>query len=143
MLVAAPCSTLPDVRRFYTEDPWRNPPDPLPHGAAYLWAPAALAWWEATVVPDPLKPIVDTSPAAHIAAIVSDRMRLGVSQPKSWVCIQALNPLAADAAVMAQPAHMAVRIGDSADLPPRLCPRVAGAVRPRGRRRPRAPRARR
>jgi hypothetical protein len=31
---------------------------------------------------EPLKPIVDTSPAAHIAAIVSARMRRGVSQPK-------------------------------------------------------------
>jgi hypothetical protein len=31
---------------------------------------------------EPLKPIVETSPAAHMAAIVSARMRRGVSQPK-------------------------------------------------------------
>ena len=34
---------------------------------------------------EPLKPIVETSPAAIIAVIVSARMRLGVSQPKWWV----------------------------------------------------------
>jgi hypothetical protein len=33
---------------------------------------------------EPLKPIVETSPAAHIAAIVSERIRRGVSQPKWW-----------------------------------------------------------
>ncbi len=94
-------------------------------------------------MPDPLKPIVETNPAAHIAAMVSERMRRGVSQRKLWVCIQALKPLAADAAVMAQPAHMAVRIGDSADRPLRPGPPGAGAVRRRGRRRRPVPRVRR
>jgi hypothetical protein len=31
---------------------------------------------------EPLKPTVETNPAAHIAAIVSARSRRGVSQPK-------------------------------------------------------------
>jgi hypothetical protein len=55
---------------------------------------------------EPLKPIVETRPAAHIAAIVSARMRLGVSHSKWWVCSQVLKPLAAEAAAIAQPAHM-------------------------------------
>jgi hypothetical protein len=55
---------------------------------------------------EPEKPIVETTPAAHIAAIVSRRIRRGVSQGMSWVCIQVLNPLAADAAAIAHPAHM-------------------------------------
>jgi hypothetical protein len=38
------------------------------------------AWVVAGV--DPLKPTVETSPAAHIAPIVSARIRRGVSQPK-------------------------------------------------------------
>jgi hypothetical protein len=55
---------------------------------------------------DPLKPIVETSPAAHIAPIVRLRSRLGVSQVKLWACNQDLNPVAAEAAAIAQPAHM-------------------------------------
>jgi hypothetical protein len=31
---------------------------------------------------------------------------LGVSQPKLWFCSQVLNPVAADAAAIAHPAHM-------------------------------------
>jgi len=45
-------------------------------------------------------------PAAHIAPIVRRRMRRGVSQGMFWLCIQVLKPLAADAAAIAQPAHM-------------------------------------
>jgi len=56
---------------------------------------------------DPLTPTVETSAAAHIAAIVSERMRRGVSQPKWWLCIQVLKPVAAEAAAIAQPAHIA------------------------------------
>jgi hypothetical protein len=56
---------------------------------------------------EPLTPTVETSPAAHIAAIVSPRMRRGVSQPRWCVCSQVRNPLAADAAAMAQATHMA------------------------------------
>jgi hypothetical protein len=41
-----------------------------------------LAWAGAGV--EPLKPIVETSPAEQIAAIVRERMRRGVSQPKWW-----------------------------------------------------------
>jgi len=55
---------------------------------------------------EPLKPIVDTTPAAHIAAIVARRMRRGVSHGIRWLCIQVLKPLAADAAAIAQPAHI-------------------------------------
>jgi hypothetical protein len=55
---------------------------------------------------DPLKPIVETRPAAHIAPIVRPRSRPGVSQVKLWVCSQDLNPVAAEAAAIAQPAHM-------------------------------------
>jgi hypothetical protein len=66
-----------------------------------LWPVEALA-----VVPEPLMPIVDTRPAATIAAIVARRMRFGVSHGTGWVCIQLLNPVAADAAAIAQPAHM-------------------------------------
>ena len=33
-------------------------------------------------------------------------MRRGVSQGMFWICIQVLKPLAAEAAAMAQPAHM-------------------------------------
>lgn len=51
-------------------------------------------------------PTVETRPAAHIAASVSARIRLGVSQPKLWLCSHVLNPVAADAAAIAQPAHM-------------------------------------
>jgi hypothetical protein len=38
-----------------------------------------------SAVVEPLKPTVETSPAAHIAPIVRARMRRGVSQPKWWV----------------------------------------------------------
>jgi hypothetical protein len=49
---------------------------------------------------------VQTTPAAHIAAIVRRRIRRGVSQGMFWLCIQVLKPLAAEAAAIAQPAHM-------------------------------------
>ena len=62
------------------------------------------AWAVAGV--EPLKPIVETRPAAHIALIVSARIRRGVSQPKLWLCSQVLKPVAADAAVIAQPTHI-------------------------------------
>ncbi|HVA20455.1 MAG TPA: hypothetical protein VMU55_09775 [Solirubrobacteraceae bacterium] len=55
---------------------------------------------------DPLKPIVETRPAAHIAPIVKERSRRGVSQSKWWVCSHDLKPVAAEAAAIAQPAHM-------------------------------------
>jgi hypothetical protein len=55
---------------------------------------------------EPLKPIVETKPAAHIAAIVSCRSRRGVSQVKLWVCSHERKPVAAEAAAIAQPAHM-------------------------------------
>jgi hypothetical protein len=55
---------------------------------------------------EPLKPIVETIPAAHMAAIVKALSRRGVSQPKWWCCSQLRKPVAADAAHMAQPAHM-------------------------------------
>jgi hypothetical protein len=51
-------------------------------------------------------PIVETRPAAHIAAIVIRRIRFGVSQPKLWLCSQVLKPVAAEAATIAHPAHM-------------------------------------
>ena len=65
-----------------------------------------LAWAVAGGV-EPLKPIVETTPAAHIAPIVRRRMRCGVSQEMLWLCIHVLKPLAAEAAAIAQPAHMA------------------------------------
>jgi len=58
----------------------------------------------------PLKPIVEKIAAPAITASVSARMRRGVSQPKWWVCIQVLNPVAAEAAHMTQPAHMTLQI---------------------------------
>jgi hypothetical protein len=51
--------------------------------------------------------MVETIPAAHIAAIVRRRMRFGVIHPGAWICIQLLKPVAAEAASIAQPAHMA------------------------------------
>jgi len=45
-------------------------------------------------------------PAAHMAAIVRARMRRGVSQGTGLFCIHVRKPVAADAAAMAQPAHM-------------------------------------
>jgi hypothetical protein len=65
--------------------------------------PAALAEVGAE---EPLTPIVETAVAAAIAPSVSRRMRLGVSQPKLWVWSQVRKPVAAEAAVMAQPMHM-------------------------------------
>ena len=62
----------------------------------------------APAVPEPLTPIVETRPAAHIAAIVIRRIRFGVSQPKLWLCSQVLNPVAAEAAAIAHPAHIAL-----------------------------------
>jgi hypothetical protein len=55
---------------------------------------------------EPEKPIDEATPAAHIAAIVTRRMRRGVSHGMRWLCIHVLKPLAADAAAIAQPAHM-------------------------------------
>ncbi len=66
-----------------------------------------LAWPALAVAGvEPLKPIVETTPAAHIAAIVRRRIRRGVSHGMLWLCIHVLNPLAAEAAAIAQPAHM-------------------------------------
>jgi hypothetical protein len=62
---------------------------------------------------EPLKPIVDTRPAAHIAPIVIARIRLGVSQPKWWAWSQERNPVAAEAAAIAQPTHMGRMISPS------------------------------
>jgi hypothetical protein len=62
------------------------------------------AWVLAGVAP--LKPIVEKIAAADITAIVSARMRLGVSQPKWWVCIHVRNPVAAEVAHITQPTHM-------------------------------------
>jgi hypothetical protein len=58
---------------------------------------------------EPEKPIVETTPAAHIAAIVNRRMRRGVSQGMLWLCIHVLKPLAAEAAAIAHPAHMSAK----------------------------------
>jgi hypothetical protein len=52
-----------------------------------------------------LNPIVETTPAAHMAPIVSARSRRGVSQPKWRLPSHVLKPVAAEAAVIAQPAH--------------------------------------
>jgi hypothetical protein len=49
---------------------------------------------------------VETTPATHIAPIVRRRIRCGVSQEVFWLCIHVLKPLAAEAAAIAQPAHM-------------------------------------
>jgi hypothetical protein len=72
------------------------------------------AWWDGAGV-EPLTPTVETSPAAHIAAIVIARSRLGVSQPSWCVCSQTRRPLADDAAAIAQPTHMSKKVAD----PPR------------------------
>ncbi len=55
---------------------------------------------------EPLKPIVEKIAAPDITAIVSARMRRGVSQPKWWVCSQVRKPVAVEAAAIAQPTHM-------------------------------------
>jgi hypothetical protein len=70
------------------------------------WAAATCALAAAGAAVEPLKPTVETIPAAHIAATVSRRIRLGVAQPGAWICIQLLKPVAAEAAAIAQPAHM-------------------------------------
>lgn len=57
-------------------------------------------------VVEPLSPTVEINAAAHIATIVSARRRRGVSQPKWWVCNQLRKPVAAEAAAIAQAAHM-------------------------------------
>jgi hypothetical protein len=62
---------------------------------------------------EPLTPTVETIPAAHIAATVSARRRLGVSQGKPWVCSQVRKPLAAEAAAIAQPTHMSQKLADA------------------------------
>jgi hypothetical protein len=41
-----------------------------------------------------------------MAIMVRAFIRRGVSQPKWWFCSQVLKPVAADAAVIAQPTHM-------------------------------------
>jgi hypothetical protein len=71
----------------------------------WIVAPDWPAWAVGGV--EPLKPTVETRPAAHIAPIVSPRSIRGLSQPKRWFWSQARKPVAADAAVMAQPTHMA------------------------------------
>jgi hypothetical protein len=48
------------------------------------WTAAGGTAWAVAGV-EPLNPMVETRPAAHIAPIVSDRIRRGVSQPKWWV----------------------------------------------------------
>jgi hypothetical protein len=55
---------------------------------------------------EPLTPTVETSPAATIAATVMRRIRFGVIQGTGCVCSQLLKPVAAEAAAIAQPAHM-------------------------------------
>jgi hypothetical protein len=70
------------------------------------WAFTGEVCVVALVGVDPLKPIVETSPAAHITPIVRLRSRLGVSQLKLWVCSHDLKPVAAEAAAIAQPAHI-------------------------------------
>lgn len=55
---------------------------------------------------EPLKPTLETSVAAHIAAIVRVFRRRGVNQPRWWVCNHVLKPVAADAATIAHPTHM-------------------------------------
>jgi hypothetical protein len=66
------------------------------------------AWWAAACAAgvEPLKPTVERRAAAHMAESVSARMRRGVSQPKWWFWSQLRKPVAAEAAVSAQPTHM-------------------------------------
>ena len=71
----------------------------------WITAPDWLAWAVGGV--EPLKPIVETRPAAHIAPIVSPCSIRGLNQPKRWLWSQVRKPVAADAAVIAQPTHMA------------------------------------
>ena len=104
---------------------------------------------------EPLKPTVETSPAAHIAPIVSARMRRGREPArKCWVCSHVLKPVAAEAAAIAQPTHMPLEdsaqpaaaahaLGPRSAQPPGACaaPR-RGRRRRRARRAPRSARAR-
>jgi hypothetical protein len=55
---------------------------------------------------EPLNPTVEKIAALDMTAIVSARIRRGVSQPQWWVCSQVLTPVAAEAAAIAQPTHM-------------------------------------
>lgn len=48
-----------------------------------------------------------------MAPIVSARIRLGVSQPRLWVCSQVLKPEAAEAAAIAHPTHMLTSLRNS------------------------------
>ena len=50
--------------------------------------------------------MLETIAAPHIVAIVRRRMRRGLSHGRCALCIQVLKPLAAEAAAIAQPAHM-------------------------------------
>jgi hypothetical protein len=49
-----------------------------------MWVGAGVVW-AATLGVAPLTPTVETRPAAHIAPIVRQRSRRGVSQVKLWV----------------------------------------------------------
>lgn len=57
---------------------------------------------------DPLNPTLAISPAAHIAAIVSVRIRRGVNQekPRPRVCSHVRKPVAAEAPAIAHPTHI-------------------------------------
>jgi hypothetical protein len=90
-----------------------------------------FAAWEGGAV-EPLMPIVETRTAAHIAAIVSERIRRGVSQPKWWFWSHVLKPVAAEAAVIAHPTHMWRRIGPTGAPLLRYVLPGAGAARVRG-----------
>jgi hypothetical protein len=80
-----------------------------------VWVAVALTCWVRAPVCDvggvePLTPTVETKPAAHMPPIVSARIRLGVSQPRLWVCSQVLKPEAAEAAAIAHPTHMTISL---------------------------------
>ncbi len=55
---------------------------------------------------EPLKPIVEKTVAAHMTAIVIPRSRLGVSHLRPLFWSHERNPVAAEAAVRTQPAHI-------------------------------------
>jgi len=71
-------------------------------------------------------PTEETIPAAHSAAIVSARMRRGVTQRCPLFCSHVLKPEAPDAAAIAQPTHIRARIPPPAGRPqaPGLLPEV-------------------
>ena len=54
----------------------------------------------------PLNPTLAISPAAHIAAIVSLRIRRGVSHATPRVCNHVRKPVAAEAPAIAHPTHI-------------------------------------